>query len=128
MTIWPYHPKRVLLLAVSTNPWEKETITIYLLFQVPRIWFPGRAKDYAIQGGECHPQKTFFRTVKTASGAKFWVIEEVYLTENGILKGPFPIESFDENDRTYTLTEKDEITQWGGGKKVTEENLRHGKK
>ena len=49
MTIWPYHPTRVLLLAVSTNPREKETITIYLLFQVPGIWFPGRAKDYAIQ-------------------------------------------------------------------------------
>lgn len=70
----------------------------------------------------------FFRTAKTASGAKFWVIEEVYLTKNGILKGPFPIESFDENDRTYILTEKDEITQRGGGKKVTEENLRHGRK
>jgi len=96
MTIWPYHPTWFLLLAVSTNPWEKETITIYLLFQVPRTWvlrhsllkfvaplfrnviridlklhaqsdyqngikwFPGRAKDYDIQGGEYHSQKIFF--------------------------------------------------------------------
>lgn len=71
--------------------------------------FPGRAK------------------VATFIEAKFWVNEEVYLTENGVLKGPFLVASFDENDRDYTLTEADGVTKWEGGKKVKEESLRRGK-
>lgn len=59
---------------------------------------------------------------------KFWVNEEVYLTENGVLEGLSLIQSFGENVCNYTLTEKDGITQWRGGRKVKEENARHGKR
>ena len=72
--------------------------------------------------------KCLIGVAKIIRQAKFWVNEEVYLTENGVLKGPFLVASFDENDRAYTLTEADGVTKWEGGKKVKEENLRRGKK
>ena len=91
--------------------------------------FPGRAKVATfIEVSATSTGKCLVGVTKIMHQAKFWVNEEVYLTENGILKGPFLVASFDENDRAYTLAEADGMTKWEGGKKVKEENLRRGKK
>ena len=90
--------------------------------------FPGRAKVATFpEVSATSTGKCLVGVTKIMHQAKFWVNEEVYLTENGVLKGPFLVASFDENDRDYTLTEADGVTKWEGGKKVKEESLRRGK-
>jgi hypothetical protein len=47
---------------------------------------------------------------------------------NRVLKGPLLVESFDSNDRTYTLREEDGNSQWEGGKRVKESDMQLEKK
>ena len=61
-------------------------------------------------------------------GRKFRTGDRVFVSVNRVLKGPLLVESFDSNDRTYTLREEDGNSQWEGGKRVKESDMQLEKK